>query len=285
MIQKKSKRDIFIILGYICIFLVLSMVMLVGCNHSMENDNQPQVLESEEVLESTEIETVTEEIETLETTVVEESTITEENTLQFSEEQSEVVEFVLDTGINEECTDPYTLLGTAPSKEIIDGYGYQEGHSVLRFDIVPQTMQECEEYYVVDAVYAKAIEAPGNLAMGERVTLVFNELTGDERTLERREDGLHQLEDAENEPYYPTYFHYWVREDGSPVVLYDENSDRVDKPVYEGKLYIRKDATIESVTSYDIKAVTKEALNREDWFNGVYFDENGYVTRLVYYGD
>lgn len=191
----------------------------------------------------------------------------------------------LDTGINEECIDPYTLLGTAPSKEIIDQYGYEDGHSVLGFDIVPQTVQEYEEYYVVDAVYAKAIEAPGDLAIGERVTLVFNELTGDKRILERREDGLHQPEDAENEPYYPTYFNYWVREDGSPVVLYDENSDRVDKPVYEGKLYIRKDATIEYIICYDIDMTTKDELNRENYFNGVCFDENGYVTRLVSYGD
>ena len=69
-------------------------------------------------------------------------------------------------------------------------------------------------------------------------------------------------------------------------MLYDENTDRVDKPVFDGKLYIRKDATIEYVIEHNVKAVTKEELNREYlWFNGVYFDENGYVTRLVYYGD
>ena len=56
--------------------------------------------------------------------------------------------------------------------------------------------------------------------------------------------------------------------------------------IFDGKLYIRKDATIEYVIEHNVKAVTKEELNREYlWFNGVYFDENGYVTRLVYYGD
>ena len=116
--------------------------------------------------------------------------------------------------------------------------------------------------------------------------MVFSELTGDERTLERREDGLYQLEDEENEPYYPTYFQYWEQEDDAPAVLYDENTDRVDKPVFDGKLYIRKDATIEYAIEHNVKSVTKEELNREYLrFNGVYFDENGYVTRLVYYGD
>lgn len=179
-----------------------------------------------------------------------------------------------------QCSEP------APFKEIIDRYGYVDGYSVLSFDIVPQTVEEYEEYYAVDAVYSQPIEVLGNLAIGERITVIFNELTGDERTLERREDGLYQLEDEENEPYYPTYFQYWAQEDDAPAVLYDENTDRVDKPVFDGKLYIRKDATIEYVIEHNVKAVTKEELNREYlWFNGVYFDENGYVTRLVYYGD
>lgn len=187
-----------------------------------------------------------------------------------SEEQSYVFQ----------CSEP------APFKEIIDRYGYIDGYSVLSFDIVPQTVEEYEGYYAVDAVYSQPIEVPGNLMIGEQITVVFNELTGDERTLERREDGLYQLEDEENEPYYPTYFQYWAQEDDAPAVLYDENTDRVDKPVYDGKLYIRKDATIEYAIEHNVKAVTKEELNREYlWFNGVYFDENGYVTRLVYYGD
>lgn len=179
-----------------------------------------------------------------------------------------------------QCSEP------APSKEIIDRYGYVDGYSVLSFDIVPQTVEGYEGYYIVDAVFAQPIEVPGNLAIGEQIRVVFNELTGDERTLERREDGLYQLEDEENEPYYPTYFQYWEQEDDAPAVLYDENTDRVDKPVFDGKLYIRKDATIEYAIEHNVKAVTKEELNREYLrFNGVYFDENGYVTRLVYYGD
>ena len=190
-------------------------------------------------------------------------------------------------GESEETSDAFLCSEPAPSKEIIDRYGYVDGHSVLSFDIVAHTVEEYEGYYTVDAVFTQPIEVPGDLAIGERITVIFNELTGDERTIERREDGFYQLEDEENEPYYPTYFRYFDQEEGEPVVLYDENTDRVDKPVFDGKLYIRKDATIEDAIIPDIKPLTKEELNFEYnmWFDGVYFDENGYVTRLVYCGD
>lgn len=175
----------------------------------------------------------------------------------------------------------------ALSKEIIDSYGYVGGYSVLSFEIVPQIVVEYDDCYVVDAIYAQSIEVPANLAIGERITVVFNELTGDQRTLERREDGFYQLEDEENEPYYPTYFRYFGSEGGTTITLIDENSDAVDKAVFKGKLYVRKDATIESTFDFSTEEVTKEKLNSKYsmFYDRVYFDENGYVTRLVHVGD
>ncbi|MBP3352465.1 MAG: hypothetical protein J6L65_08710, partial [Lachnospiraceae bacterium] len=175
----------------------------------------------------------------------------------------------------------------ALSKEIIDSYGYVGGYSVLSFEIVPQIVVEYDDCYVVDAIYAQSIEVPANLAIGERITVVFNELTGDQRTLERREDGFYQLEDEENEPYYPTYFRYFGSEGGTTITLIDENSDVVDKAVFKGKLYVRKDATIESTFDFSTEEVTKEKLNSKYsmFYDRVYFDENGYVTRLVHVGD
>lgn len=172
----------------------------------------------------------------------------------------------------------------ALSKEIIDSYGYRDGYSALIYHIKPQTVAEYDEFYVVDTVYEQAIEVPANMVIGERITVVFNELTGDRRILERREDGFYQLEDEENEPYYPTYFRYLGSEGGTTLTLIDENSDVVVKPVFEGKLYIRKDATIESAFDLSKEEVTKEKLNY-GYYNRVYFDENGYVTRLIYVGD
>ena len=173
-------------------------------------------------------------------------------------------------------------LSDAPSKPVVDQYGYEGGHSLLSFELKPGTAKDCGEYYQVEAIYAQAIEAPGDLSYGDKVTLVFNELTGETKTLEYREGGLYPL----NEGPYPTQYYYREHEDGSPVVLYQDSDDRVDKPFYEGQLYIRKDATKEIDIERMSAPVTYEELNGEfNWYNGVFFDRKGYAVRLVFYGD
>lgn len=173
-------------------------------------------------------------------------------------------------------------LPVAVSKQVIDSYGYVDGHSLLSFELKPGTAEDCGGYYQVDAVYSQGIEAPGDLKPGDRVTLVFNELTGETKTLERREDGLYSVEEG---VYSPQYY-YSPTEDGGPVVLYQDSDDRVDKPVYEGKLFIRKDATIETDIDNHSAPVTFEKLNDEyNGYNGIFFDEKGYAVRLVFYGD
>lgn len=173
-------------------------------------------------------------------------------------------------------------LSDAPSKPVVDQYGYEGGHSLLSFELKPGTVKDCGEYYQVDAVFAQAIEAPGDLSYGDRITLVFNELTGETKTLEYREEGLYPL----NEGPYPSVYYYRKHEDGSPVVLYQDSDDRVDKPFFEGQLYIRKDATKEIDIERMSAPVTYEDLNGEfNWYNGVFFDRKGYAVRLVFYGD
>ncbi|MCI8661308.1 MAG: YARHG domain-containing protein [Lachnospiraceae bacterium] len=169
----------------------------------------------------------------------------------------------------------------APSKEIIDRYGYENGYSVLSFHIKENSLEDCGEYYQVDATYQQRIEAPADLQEGEQITLTFNELTGETRTLIFRKNHFYPL-DSTN--YYDG-FYYYPSSDGKSFILYHDSEDRMDKPVFEGKLCIRKDATEEVDIIRQIQPVTKELLNRESWYNGVYFDQKGYVTRLVYYGD
>lgn len=172
-------------------------------------------------------------------------------------------------------------LPIAPSKRIIDRYGYEDGYSVLSFHTLKETVKDCGEYYQIDAVYQQGIEAPRNLHDGEQITLVFNELTGETKTLTYHNDRFYPEGVTD---YYQAYYCY-PTSDGKSVVLYQDSEDRVDKPVYEGKLYIRKDATKEIDITKQVEAVTKEILDMEFWYNGVYFDEKGYVTRLVSYGD
>lgn len=172
-------------------------------------------------------------------------------------------------------------LPDAPSKEIIDHYGYEYGYSVLSFHIKENSLKDCGEYYQIDATYQQGIQVPADLEDGAQISLVFNELTGETRTLVFRDNRFYPLN---SEDLYDSFYCY-PSLDGKSLVLYHDSEDRMDKPVYEGKLYIRKDATEETDIMRQIRPVTKEILNRENWYNGVYFDQKGYVTRLVYYGD
>lgn len=167
----------------------------------------------------------------------------------------------------------------APSKALIDSYGYEEdGKSVLSFDIQPGEVIDGGDYYEVTAIYGQAIKVPTDLEVGESVTLVFNEMTGETKTLTLQSEG--SLLDEAGMDYY-----YWPSEDGSPVDLYWFSDDRVDKPICEEKLYIRKSATSEVVIAETVEFITEEMLENGAWYNGVYFDEQGYVIRLCFIGD
>ena len=176
---------------------------------------------------------------------------------------------------------PIPGLPDAPSKEIIDRYGFENGYSVLSFRTKEGTLKDCGAYYQVDAVYYQGIEAPGNLNSGDQVTLVFDELTGETRTLVYRDDRFYPM--GESNVHNAYYYH--PASDGKSVVLYQDSEDRVEKPILEGKLYIRKDATKEIAIINQVEPVSTAILNREGGYNGVYFDAKGYVTRLVCYGD
>lgn len=174
-------------------------------------------------------------------------------------------------------------LAEAPNLSVLDQYGYVDGHSVLSFSWDGGTAKDCGDYYEVYATYGQGIEAPGNLKMGDQVTLVFNQMTGEKRTLTYGKGGLYEAGNAGYD--YPNYY-YTPSADGSPVVLYQDSDDRVDKPVYQGVLYIRKDATVEIAIVHDVKPVTFQKLNSDyNWYNGIVFDQKGYATRLVFYGD
>lgn len=173
-------------------------------------------------------------------------------------------------------------LPEAPSKAVIDRYGYESGYSVLSFDLKEDTLKDCGEYFEIGAVYGQGIEVPGDLEEGDTVTVVFNELTGDTRTLVRKGDFLFEKGQEE----YSSGYYYRQTEDHSPVVLYCDSDDRIDKPVYDGKLYIRKDASVEVAIEAISEPITSDRLMRSyNWFNGVYFDRKGYAVRLVFYGD
>ena len=168
---------------------------------------------------------------------------------------------------------------TAGPKDTIDGYGYENGYSTLAFSLKEGTATDKGKYYVVDATYYQAITVPGNLKVGDKVTVEFNGLTGEKKTLVRKKDGLYPTDDPDCQ------FYYTPTKDGSRVVLYEGSDDRVEKPVLEGELWIRKDSTQEVAVIDESKTFDPKKIDEGSYYNGVYFDEKGYVVRLVYYGD
>ena len=171
-------------------------------------------------------------------------------------------------------------LSTASSKKKIDSYGYVDGHSKLSFVLKKGTLKEKDGYYEVKAVYRQAVTVPGNMKEGDSVTVSFNDLKKDKRKLTLKDDGLYEKGDKSASYYfYPT-----GKKAGVPI--YEDSEDRVDKPVYEGKLYIRTDAVTGEGTlgkTKKFKASSLKKSNKE--YNAVYFDSKGYVTKLIFVGD
>jgi len=127
-------------------------------------------------------------------------------------------------------------LSTASSKKKIDSYGYESGHSKLSFLLKKGTLKEKSGYYEVKAIYRLPVTVPGNMKVGESVTVSFNDLKKDKRKLTRKEDGLYEKGDS----YASYYFYPTGKKAGVPI--YEDSEDRVEKNVYEGKLFIRTDA-------------------------------------------
>ena len=64
------------------------------------------------------------------------------------------------------------------------------------------------------------------------------------------------------------------------------SSIMTDKPVFIGNIYIKKDAQTSIYLDNSHKKVTKASLNAQgNDYDGVFLDAQGYVTKLVDYGD
>ena len=75
-----------------------------------------------------------------------------------------------------------------------------------------------------------------------------------------------------------------VQEVAGHRFLFTEGTRFEDK-IKEGKLFIRKDAMIEDAMEGQKKTVNAENLAMGGYFNGVQFDQKGYATKLIYYGE
>ncbi len=121
------------------------------------------------------------------------------------------------------------------------------------------------------------VTVPGDLQPGDTVKVSVNDLKKTKLTLVRDEDGLYDKND-------PTRTFEYYNQSGR-VTLYEDSADRVDKPVYEGKLFIREDA-VEGQWLGKTKTFRPQTLKKRNLlFNAVTFDSKGYVVRLLNVGD
>lgn len=187
--------------------------------------------------------------------------------------------------------------GSAPvdadSWKVVQQYGYQEDRSdrgtvgqmsLLSYLIKSDTLKDEGEYFTMDATFMKPVTVPSDLKVGDTVTVTFNELTKETEELTYEREGTLTGKDGSEYYYYPDSDNFKLNGD---VVLYQDSDDRVDAPFYEGKLCVSKDA----VTGVALDPSPYETVSREtftedgNWFNGVFFDENGVIMGLIFYGD
>ena len=171
----------------------------------------------------------------------------------------------------------------AEQKAMFEKYGFStlDGHSLLAVQIHPNTVKDLGNCYQAQATFLSGVELE-NVAPGVRQTVSVDDLKNEKKTFVATEDGFE--EEGIQDPL--GLFSYWTEKDGEHQFLYHDSHDRVDKPVFIGNIYIKKDAQTSIYLDNSHKKVTKASLNAQgNDYDGVFLDAQGYVTKLVDYGD
>ena len=173
--------------------------------------------------------------------------------------------------------------------ELIQQYGFDDAQdkwsqagqkSDLSYQLKTDTLKDEGEYYTIEAEISKKVEIPADLKAGDTITITRNELTGETDTLTVGENNTLTGEGG-NEYYY-----FADSEKDGKVTLYEDSDDRVDAPFATGTLCITKDAiTGASVLQKPYETISKDVFDDDPWFNGVYFNDDGVVVQLIFYGD
>ncbi len=173
--------------------------------------------------------------------------------------------------------------------ELIQQYGFDDVQdkwsqvgqkSDLSYQLKTDTLKDEGEYYTIEAEISKKVEIPADLKAGDTIMITRNELTGETDTLTVGENNTLTGEGG-NEYYYFT-----DSEKDGKVTLYEDSDDRVDAPFATGTLCITKDAiTGAYVVQKPYETISKDVFDDDPWFNGVYFNDDGVVVQLIFYGD
>lgn len=188
-------------------------------------------------------------------------------------------------------------LPEASALEILNEYGYYEadentsfngmtGASCLIFGTEDGSVQDMGDYYLVDARFYKQIKVSSDTEVGDQVTVVVNELTGEEvlwTCTSKDEYGIY-FGEGRNPEYKDEYYTSGEPDEEGMLPVFMTSYDAVCALIYEGELAVMKTAIERVVIDHRMYTVSEEILENGYW-NCVYFNEKGYATQLVYYGD
>lgn len=272
-----------------CIFVMMAAVLaLAGCGSGASKESSSAVSEAGSAVseagsavESSQLPEESRESEAVEPETSEE--VPSDAKVKEASDTQEVQEPEESSGEKQEQggEDAYAEVNqkAEESYALIRQYGNDGEYSLLSYDLKGSTLQDCGDYFAIDAVFSKPVEVPGDLELGDTYTFVADELTQESVTVEYVSEGI-LLDHESNMEYY-----YWPEDGEGSVVLYCGSDDRVDAPFAEGTLRIRKNATTGIAITGEYETVSEAKLSEDDWYNGVKFDSEGYVTDLVHFGD
>ncbi|MEE1086117.1 MAG: zinc-ribbon domain-containing protein [Schaedlerella sp.] len=185
-------------------------------------------------------------------------------------------------------------LPEASALEILEEYGFygadedtnfegMTGASRLKVSCNEDTLKDMGDYYIVDASFYKQITVPANIQKGEKITLILNEITGEKETIICTENDEYGLSFGTAE-YPDMYYTSGQADENGMLKLFTASYDAISTLIYEGELAIMKTATEEIAISNETGLFNPDTTYGMGW-NCIYFNEKGYATRLVNYGD
>lgn len=236
---------------------MIVMLLFTGCGKGSEETTTEAPEVTTNVVEETTTAGVPEEKET-----AEEVTTAEEATTKKEEETEETAQTSID---------------------VVNRYGYTsggayDGASELEFQFIEGTVEDCGEYYKVEAEFLEGIKIPTDIQLGDEITVTIDGITGETDVWVYEEEGLV----SQNTDQAPAYIMPGDGETETYVYRYSE--DRVNRVVYRGPICVSKEAEVEIVVAEMTGTVIKDDLDG-GFYHKLFFDENGFVTQILYTGD
>lgn len=169
--------------------------------------------------------------------------------------------------------------------KFIHAYGYEDdGRSKLSMSFVGDTLQETDDYYEQKVLIYKNVTIPTDIAVGNTYTLLREDNLdkNKEVTVTKVNDLTYQT--TEGDEYYT------FEATGTEQTLYETSDDAVQVLIANGVVRIKKDALHGVDITKEYRALDPEQdLKSADypytWYNGIYFGDDGMITKVVFFGD